>query len=200
MFLGHHTIAETNLLMADVDHRFRVVDKALQEGLSKHAELAALQAPWRTLLSRWDSDVSKVKTGLVFKRGVTAIGGIGALAVGDDHIPSEDEYNIILDYVQNDSGDPNFHPNDSLRGLQLQIEKILAKPIDVDTGRPALDPNQQVADPDGNFLANPTVNTIANAGGAIASAATNPQDHTLRNVGIGAAVAGGALLIAKLLL
>lgn len=203
--LGLHTIAETNALLADVDHRFTVVDKTFQDTLATHpTETAKLKPSWDSLKSRWASDKLAVRAKMGLIKGVTPGGNI----MGDDKIPSDDEYKTILGYVEGDTGDPNFHPNDSIRGIELQLQSVIGHPIDVDTGRPSLNPNNPPPnDPDENFLKNKTVENLANAGqgvadvaAAAAKAAGAPGDHTLRNVGIGAGIGVIVLAILKVLL
>jgi hypothetical protein len=199
--LGQHTIAETNALMADVDHRFTVDDKAMSDALvANQAEAAKLKPFWDRLVARWSKDKLAVKA----KMGVIRV---AFPLVNDDKVPSDNEYKQILGYVETDTGDPNLHPNDSIRGLELQIQSIIGHPIDIDTGRPSLDPGNVTNDPDLNFINNPTVTAAAGAGQGISDIASaagkalaSPTDHTIRNVGIGAAVGAVVLVLIKVLI
>jgi hypothetical protein len=195
--LNQFTIAETNALMADVDHRFTVDDKAMKDALTANpTEAGKLKPAWDKLMSRWSSDKLAVKA----KMGVIKV---MFPFVGDDKVPSDDEYKQILGYVEGDTGDPNLHPNDSIRGLELQLQQVLGHQIDVDTGRP----QTVVNDPDLNFINNPTVTAAARAGQGIIDIASgagkalaSPTDHTIRNVGIGAAVGAVVLVLIKVLI
>jgi hypothetical protein len=167
MFLGQHTIAETNALIADVDHRFTKVDEAFDQVMNvmkmtgPDAEL--WKKNWSTLKSKWSRDKLAMAATFAVQKATS-----GFLA--DDKMPAESAYQTILGYVEKDSGDPNLHPTDSLRGLQLNIEGSLGHPIDIDTGRPALI-NPPVPDPDEDFLQNKSVEAAAKAGEKILNAA-----------------------------
>lgn len=176
--------------MADVDHRFTVNDAVYQELKSRiDANVPKLGVDWLALKKRWDTDHTALSAKLTLMNVTSTLPA--------NMVAAEPQYQQILGYVEGDSGDPNFHPNDSIRGIELQFQKLRGTPIDIDTGRPSLQ-GPPPTDPDEQFLKNQTIQAVANAGKKVADNLTG-KDTTLRNIGIGVGIALAAVLGIKIL-
>lgn len=165
MFLGSHTIAETRGIMQSIDHRFTVVDKSFQDALASHpTQTTPLAANWNALKKRWGADKADANALMAIKKATSPL-----QLAGEENVPAENQYQQILAYVEGDTGDPHVHPNDSIRGIQIQLEAIIAQPIDIDTGNPANDPNNPIQklamkDTDTAILQSQTIASMADAG------------------------------------
>lgn len=181
MFLGHHTVAETKGIMQSIDHRFTVDDKAFQDALTANPNaVTPLKANWDALKTKWSKAKADATASMLVK-SATAGGITFGLASTDDKVPAEDDYQAILGFTEGDTGDPQIHPNDSIRGIELQLQKALGHTIDIDTGNPALDPNNPIQkaamlDPDTGLLQNQTIATMSDAGKVILQNLGIPTD------------------------
>jgi len=196
MFLGAHTVSDTQSLMDDIDHRFGKVDELyhrvmdpMPHGMAMTGKDAdTVKANWTTLKKLWDDTKTSVGRKLILLRFTNP------LPVNVTAVPASD-YNQVLGFVELDSGDPNIHPLDSLRGIQLFLEAMSGITLDIDEGRP-VPVGQTISDPDSQFLASPVIQAVAKPGEIIAkkveSVAGNPNDHTIRNVALGV---GGLLAL-----